>query len=381
MRKPPVASWHFARPELAEHHLRAFDLGLISATALHARRRMGKTEFLTQDLTPAAQAAGYVVGYCNLWQEEEAPAEAIAEAMIACSKPQHAIANIRGKLKNSVSSMKVSGKISGMEAGAEFKFSDAEMRQITALRAAFATFDRSKNRGLLLIDEAQLLADKRHQSLERALRALLDTRKDRLKVIFTGSSEDRLRTMFGAEHKAFYNWARVEPLPLLGEEFVRELTRRANALATLKLQLEDTMRAFETLKRVPELFRRFLSQYLANAFEGVDRAIESCRQSVYIEEGFAARWEQLLPADRLILHWVAAGEADLHGTKSLAKLGEALKFGRAADRSVPQNSLKRLRERQILIQSDVGVYRFEDETFKDWVLKEASTFPKPNLPK
>ena len=38
-----------------------------------------------------------------------------------------------------------------------------------------------------------------------ALRALLDTRKDRLKVIFTGSSEDRLRTMFGAEDKAFYN--------------------------------------------------------------------------------------------------------------------------------------------------------------------------------
>jgi len=34
---------------------------------------------------------------------------------------------------------------------------------------------------------------------------------------------------------------------------------------------------------------------------------------------------------------------------------------------VPQNSLKRLRERQILIQSDIGVYRFEDEAFKDWV--------------
>jgi hypothetical protein len=34
---------------------------------------------------------------------------------------------------------------------------------------------------------------------------------------------------------------------------------------------------------------------------------------------------------------------------------------------VPQNALKRLRERQILMQSDIGVYRFEDDTFKDWV--------------
>ena len=52
MRDPKPTSWHFARPQLAEHHLRAFDLGLISATALHAKRRMGKTEFLTKDLTP-----------------------------------------------------------------------------------------------------------------------------------------------------------------------------------------------------------------------------------------------------------------------------------------------------------------------------------------
>jgi hypothetical protein len=138
----------------------------------------------------------------------------------------------------------------------------------------------------------------------------------------------------------------------------------------MKLKPEEGQRAFEALKRVPELFRRFLSQYLANAFEGVDRAIENCRQSVYLEEGFAARWEKMLPADRLILQWVAAGEVDLHGVKTLGRLGKALKLKKAADRSVPQNALKRLRERQILIQSEIGVYRFEDETFREWVLLE-----------
>ena len=38
-----------------------------------------------------------------------------------------------------------------------------------------------------------------------------------------------------------------------------------------------------------------------------------------------------------------------------------------AHRSVPQNALRRLRDRQLLIQSDTGVYRFEDETFKEWI--------------
>jgi hypothetical protein len=371
MHLPLPTGWHFARPELADHHLHAFDLGLISATALHAKRRMGKTEFLTKDLMPAAENKGYAVGYCNLWQEDQDPADAIAEAIHACSVPRRALAKVRARLKTPVSTLKVSAKVSGIaEGGAELGFNDAEKARVAKLRAAFTAFDRSKNTGLLLIDETQVLADKRHTALEKALRALLDTRKDRLKVTFTGSSEDRLRTMFGAEDKAFYNWARVEPLPLLGDEFVRELTRRANTLTTMKLKLEDTLRAFDALKRVPELFRRFLSQYLGNAFEGVDRAIETCKASVYAEQGFAKRWDRMLPADRLVLQLVAADEGDLHGSRSLAKMGQALGLGRAADRSVPQNALKRLRERQMLIQSDKGVYRFEDETFKEWVQSE-----------
>src|SRR5258706_6348067 len=111
MSQAPLTSWHFARPELADHHLKAFDMGLISATALHARRRMGKTEFLTEDLTPAAEKKGYTVGYCNLWQEDQDPAAAIAEAITACSSPQHIVAKVRAKLETPVSTLTVSGNL------------------------------------------------------------------------------------------------------------------------------------------------------------------------------------------------------------------------------------------------------------------------------
>jgi hypothetical protein len=52
-----------------------------------------------------------------------------------------------------------------------------------------------------------------------------------------------------------------------------------------------------------------------------DRAIETCRQSVYTEEGFAARWNKMLAADRLVLEWLVEGQQDLHGAKSLARIG------------------------------------------------------------
>ena len=90
MSQGQLTSWHFARPEIAKHYLGIFDLGLISALALYARRRMGKTEFLTKDLTPAAHQRGYVVGYCNLWEEDQDPAEAIAEAYHAGASTRHA---------------------------------------------------------------------------------------------------------------------------------------------------------------------------------------------------------------------------------------------------------------------------------------------------
>lgn len=122
--------------------------------------------------------------------------------------------------------------------------------------------------------------------------------------MFTGSSEDRLRRMFGVERKAFYNWAYLQPMPLLGEEFVLELTRRANSLTTMPLTDAQTLLAFDALHRVPELFRRFLAQYLANAFEGVAAAVEACRDSLYSEEGFARLWSRIAPAE--FRDWILA---------------------------------------------------------------------------
>ena len=67
-----------------------------------------------------------------------------------------------------------------------------------------------KRATLILIDEAQNLADARHDSLAASLRAGLDIRKDAVKVIFTGSSEGALRRMFSRIRQPFYNWAPIE---------------------------------------------------------------------------------------------------------------------------------------------------------------------------
>jgi hypothetical protein len=69
--------WHYSRPELASNYLKIFELGLTSARALFAKRRMGKSEFLEQDLIPAARKQGYVTVYLNLWDARSEPTPAL----------------------------------------------------------------------------------------------------------------------------------------------------------------------------------------------------------------------------------------------------------------------------------------------------------------
>ena len=45
MEKPESQDpWHYPRPKLAEKYLKVFDIGLIAAQGLFAKRRMGKSE-------------------------------------------------------------------------------------------------------------------------------------------------------------------------------------------------------------------------------------------------------------------------------------------------------------------------------------------------
>ncbi len=77
------------------------------------------------------------------------------------------------KLETPVSTLKLSGKLTSIgEGSAELGFKDTEKINATKLRSAFTAFDKSKNTGLLLINEAQILADRR-QIVQRIFRSFV----------------------------------------------------------------------------------------------------------------------------------------------------------------------------------------------------------------
>jgi len=363
----PADPWHYPRPELAAKYLQMFDVGLTSARALFAKRRMGKSEFLEQDLIPAARDAGYLTVYLNLWDARSQPAPAFLAALSRALRPT-GLGKLAKTLKRPLKSIKVSAKVAGMAEGSlEAELGGTEAAATPRLTELIRSFDKPKRRMLLVLDEAQVLAESAHADLAHSLRASLDGRKQNIKVIFAGSSEATLRRMFGRSTEPFYNWAPLEPFELLGEEFVRAMVVKVNRLSRYTLAQKDALAAFEALKRTPEFFRRYLSRYLAYADLGSKAALLDTEAHVFNDANFVSTWHRLLPADRELLRLIVSGVTDLFSESSRGRLGVALGLNEAVAKNVPQQSLRRLQDADLVLRMDYGDYRVQDDALAEWL--------------
>ena len=314
--------WHFARPELARQYLQTFQVGLISAQALFAPRRMGKSEFLEKDLVPAAKKSGLLTAYLNLWDARENPRAALISVLARAVSPRGFAAVIK-KLGIPLKKVKASAGVSGVAEGSlEAELVDDSTGGVLALSELMRNFDHSRRKLLLILDEAQVLALPTHSDLAHSLRAALDIRKQTIKVVFAGSSESSLRRMFGRATEPFYNWAPIEPFARLGAEFVAAMTRKVNQLSRYPLSEREALRAFESLKRTPEFFRRYLQRYLAYAELGSRAALDDTLAHVFNDASYSFLWGKLLPADQAILRAIAEGVSDLHSLPARKQLGK-----------------------------------------------------------
>jgi hypothetical protein len=360
--------WHFARPELAARYLQAFDLGLVSARGLFARRRMGKSEFLKHDLLPAARAAGWLGAYTNLWDDTDHPGQAIAAAILSAAQPR-GLERFWDELSTPVRKLKAGGKLPmGVEGSVELDLAEKEKLAVPAIQAALLAADKARKRLVLVLDEAQVLAGPEHRQVAHSLRAGLDIRKAGIKVLFAGSSEAALREMFSRASAPFYNWAPVEPFPLLGQEFVFSTVAQVRRLAKRPLSLADAQHAFATLKETPEFFRWFVERYLLYQEQGTEAALRHTLARVHDDTGYARTWKELGRSDRAVLLLAARGVQDLYGAAALKQLRELLGTDEVTA-SVPRTSLRRLTgpKMQAMARVDHGTYRFEDQEFEAWV--------------
>ncbi len=379
VRSQPVASadpWHYARPELAASYLKVFDIGLTSARGLFAKRRMGKSEFLEKDLIPAAQAAGYLTAYLNLWDARDNPLPALVGVLGKAMAPR-GWAKFVQRLNTPLKKVKASGKVPGLAEGAlEAELTDPSGQSAPPLSELLRGFDNPKKRLLLVLDEAQVLADPAHSNLAHSLRAGLDSRKQNIKVVFAGSSEPTLRRMFARSTEPFYNWAPLEPFELLGEDFVKAMTAKVNVLSKFPLSEKDALAAFEALQRTPEFFRRYLNRYITYAELGAPAALADTEEHVFSDANFLERWNKLVAIDQAVLQLLVHGVKDVQSEAARKELARLTKRPEPVGSHLPGQSLKRLQASDLVAKFDYGDYQLQDDAFAQWL---RNRHPNPPL--
>lgn len=355
-----------SRPELAKSYL-----GLLAAQpgrplALFAPRRVGKTWFLDRDLMPAAQAAGLVAVYADVWLHKAAPLTAINHALEEALDDVAVPAGALGRLART--------PVRRLAAlGASLEVGDAPERRplpgepelrLDALAARLAA--KSGRQVLLMLDEIQTLGELPNgREIIASLRAVLQKRQREIAAVFTGSSQDALAAMMTAAGGPMYQFAQLLDFPALGSEYLQGLAAHfAQVHRGKQLAVEDLQRVFAEIGYKPALMKDLVKAMSAEGITDVDLALQHFRH----DERQLAGWRALLfsvqPFERAVLLMIAQGQPPL-GRETLAQLAAAQ--GVKATVAKVRVALDRLRKAGILGKPLAGGYAIEDRLFAEYL--------------
>ena len=365
-------SWHYPRADLAAGYLETLQAGLISSMVLFAPRRKGKTEFVLEDLLPAAEAAGYRTVYCSMWQNRSDPLASLLLALTNAAKPKSFGEKLQDRLFRPLkkTSLEISaGPIGKVRAEAEFNAratsSQAALQSLPEL--VDGVIAASKGKVLIALDEIQHLAKPEFQELVAALRTTLDVRKKSVKTVFTGSSRNRLQMMFSQIKAPLFQFSQSTDFPDLDQRFVAFIMGAFSQATGRVVPLAQANAAFAALSATPGLFHDAVERLMK--IGGTD--IVMIAQQVLLESrdasGYVQRLMEMRPLDREVMRAVIE-RLPLYtdDTRRRLALAVGIEEEPLTTRQV-QIAVERLVNEQIIYQAGRGVYEIEDDQLAEWL--------------
>lgn len=358
--------WHFTRIDLAQRTLTLLTAGPARALTLFAPRRTGKTEFLTKDLGPLAEAQGHRVVYMSFWQDPMSPLAALLHALETSLKQGTFAERLRRAGRALSPKLQLSIPMVGR---AEVDVSALTGKPSSDLLLYLDDLlQRVSMRGkptILMLDEVQELARSQdNQALVAALRTALDKRSDQLKSVFTGSSREGLAAMFAARQAPFFHFATPIDLPPLGEPFVDHILATMADAAQRRPDRDEMLAAFNNLHRNPYYFRMLVETMLLNPHLTTAAALRAVRDRIAVELGYRETWLSLSPLQR------AVAQALLEHPKPFSQSSRDFVANKLDDGMPSQGriqaALRRL-HRLGLADRDNGGWRLADPEWATWI--------------
>jgi len=354
--------------QISRHALALAYLKLVAAQpgrplALFAPRRVGKTFFLQNDLAPCASAEDYLVIYADIWLSRAQPLNAINHALEEAFDDLTVPRSRTGKVaKTDVKKLTIAG--SGVEFGEEPK--RRPLPDDPALRLDLLVSRLAEGSGktlLLLLDEIQGLAEVPDgKNVVASLRSVLQTRKDQVAAVFTGSSQEGLAALMVAAGSPMYQFTQLVTFPALGDEFLIALQAHYRGVHRGREPLlADLKRAFLKLGAKPELMRDLVKLMSAEGIVDVDDGRARFSKDERQLAGWRALFASLSPLERAVLYQLSQGRLPL-ARDTLVALQELLPSTNSSISKV-RTALEGM-HRSGVLEKPQGAYRISDALFE-----------------
>lgn len=359
-----ASSWHFPRTMLAKQVMGMFESGLSTALVFFAPRRMGKTEFLLRDIQPTAEKSGWLVFYHSFLDASKDAEQEFSSALQEYLSDN----SLLSKSKQAASKIKkLSAGAMGFQGSVELqadKTSNIDFKKILTQLA-------EHHKVVLLMDEIQALAkDEKNLPFVTALRTVLDVNKDKIKVIFTGSSREGLKKMFSAKDAPFFHFGQNLSFPQFGAEFTDYLAEKYCSIAQKSLDKTQLWKAFEELGKLPQLIRSLVERLILHPELSINKAKQDLLEELASDRSFETQWEKFSSLEQHILTEISLDNQKLYSTVTRQKI--AIKLGlENVSVSLIQSAIRKLNKNCIIGHlPERGEYFIDDPNFKDWVLQK-----------
>ncbi len=374
----------FHRPQLAQSILDGLDgSGLIDYSAglfLAAPRRTGKSTFLRNDLAPAATERGWEVVYVDLWTDRDADPGRLIDGAIVDALRRH-----EPRVKRWLKSAGIEEV--WLKQTLRWRLHDEPRPEGATLTQLLQALHQAVGKPVLLIvDEAQHALNTEHgMNSMFALKAARDAmnlgpESDGLRLIFTGSSRDKLATLVLNRDQPFFG-NQVTPFPLLGDDFVAAYTEDMNAKLAPgnTFDVGDMQQAFTRVGHRPELLTSVVKQVALELGAAPDLGRLLAQGAAEVEAGLWAEHEglysSLTPIQKALLDVLASHASGpvpqaLFGEEASSRIAGRLKAhggdGRVRPQAI-QAGLDALRAKGLVWKSGRGAYALEDSGLRDWL--------------
>lgn len=348
----------FHRADYAAKLTSSLKDGITHSFTLFAPRRMGKTQFLLQDIAPLAEERGFNVFYFS-FMDSTSPNAEFQTALY------HFAQSIRTGSKaktflNGISKIEVLGI--GVER-------EAYRQAIPTISEIISHIAADNRPSLLLLDEVQELARvSSTNSLIRSLRTGLDIHQAKVKTIFTGSSTNGLRAMFNDNKAPFFHFAHALDFPLLGKEFTNFLADVYQDRTSKGLDKAELYGLFERLNHNPMYMRTIIQDMILNPDISLEQASESRIKELGAQYSEAGQWQQMKPLEQAIIQDIAKGNTSLYSQESRQKYAALLGVENITSSSI-QGAIRRMKRHEWISTDTTGKPVINNPLFKTWIIE------------